>query len=434
MTPPASAVARAPGPTAATPPASRWQAWAALDRRVWTMAVARAVNTMGMSLVMSFLAVYVVEDRGYPAWLYGVIALVANVGQSMSNAWAGDLSDRIGRRPLITGSLVLRSLVIAVLGVQVLLHAPLWTLALNVIASSALRGSFEPVAYALVSDVVTPDQRIAAFGLQRMGTNLGWAVGPALGGLLALAIPYGAVFFFAAAGLLLAALTTTRVADPRPRGVRLATDEAPVALREAFAEALERPVMVALLAGTFLFSLVHTQVFSTFAVYTTDGLGISKGDLGLLYTVNGAAVLLLQLPALTAIRRFGIAAALVAASLVFALGFFLVGLSSGFAGLAGAVAVITVAEVLFAPAHQTAIAETGDARRLGRAFGVVGFTQMLGVAFAPLVGGLLFDAVGHRPLVMWGAITALALALTACFVAFAHVRVARVTAGAAARC
>jgi predicted MFS family arabinose efflux permease len=411
----------APAP-ARTPPGGRWQAWATLDPRVWTMAVARAVNTMGMSLVMSFLAVYVVEDRGYPASIYGLIALVANVGQSMSNAWAGDLSDRIGRRPLITSSLLLRAAVIAVLGVQVLLHAPLWTLALNVIASSALRGCFEPVAYALVSDVVTADERIAAFGLQRMGTNLGWAIGPAAGGLLALVIPYGAVFFFAAGGLVLAALTTTRIADPRPHGIRLATHERAVGLRDAFAEALERPVMVALLAGTFLFSLVHTQLFSTFAVYTTDRVGLSKGDLGLLYMVNGAAVLLLQLPALAAIRRFGVEAALVAASLVFALGFLLVGAAGGFAGLVAAIAVITVGEVLFAPAHQTAIAETGDTRRLGRAFGVVGFTQMLGVAFAPLVGGVLFDATLGRPLVMWSAIAGLAVALTVSFAAFRRLR------------
>ena len=56
------------------------------------MAFARAVNTMGLSLVMSFLGIYVVETRGYPAWLYGVICLVANLGQS--------LVERVGRQPV----------------------------------------------------------------------------------------------------------------------------------------------------------------------------------------------------------------------------------------------------------------------------------------------------------------------------------------------
>src|SRR5262249_20243102 len=113
-----------------------------LDARVWQMAFARAVNTMGLSLVMSFLGIYVVETRGYPAWVYGMIALAANLGQSMSNAWAGNLSDRIGRRPLITTALFVRSGFVALLGTQVLLDAPLWTLGANMVVTSTLRGCF----------------------------------------------------------------------------------------------------------------------------------------------------------------------------------------------------------------------------------------------------------------------------------------------------
>src|SRR5687767_15173113 len=118
------------------------------------MAFARSINTMGLSLVMSFLGIYIVDTRGYPAWVYGVIALGANLGQSLSSAWAGNLSDRIGRRPLITTALFVRSFFIALLGTQIVLHAPLWTLALNMFVTSSLRGCFEPVAYALVADVV----------------------------------------------------------------------------------------------------------------------------------------------------------------------------------------------------------------------------------------------------------------------------------------
>ena len=80
-------------------PALGWRSWKELDRRVWQMAFARSINTMGLSLVMSFLGIYIVKTRGYPAWMYGLIALGSNLGQSISSAWAGNLSDRIGRRP-----------------------------------------------------------------------------------------------------------------------------------------------------------------------------------------------------------------------------------------------------------------------------------------------------------------------------------------------
>jgi MFS family permease len=402
---------------------TRFAAWAELDRRIWTMAWARAVNTVGLSLVMSFLGVYVVDERGYPAVLFGAIALGANLMQSLTNAWAGELSDRVGRRPIMVGSLTVRAVVIAGLGVQILLHAPLWSLALNFVASSALRGCFEPVAYALVTDIAKPEQRVAAFGLQRMGTNLGWAVGPAAGGVLAVAIPYGAVFFFASAGLLAAAWTCRGLVDPREHGG--GRHLAAVRLRDALAEALQQPPMVALLLGSFLFSVAHTQMFSVFAIYMTKGLGLAKDEVGLLYTINGALVLLMQWPALGAIQRIGTGAALVFASLVFAVGFGLIGAADGFAGGALAIAVITVGEVVFAPAHQSAAAQSGDAARLGKSFGLVGFMQMLGVAAGPLVGGAVFDAIGEHHMIMWGSVSVLCVVLAIVFVVYARLAAAQ---------
>src|SRR5262245_42460678 len=238
------------------------------------MAFARCVNTMGLSLVLSFLGIYVVETRGYPAWLYGLIALAANIGQSLSSAWAGNLSDRIGRRPLITTAQFVRSGSVALMGTQIILHAPLWTLAANMVVNSVLRGCFEPVAYALVADVVSDEQRISAFGLQRMGISLGWAIGPALGGVLTLVMPYGAVFYVAAAGMIAAAVVTMRVEDPVGRTHQAKPERGEV--RSALGEAARDPLLRILLAGTFLSALMQTQMFTTFGVYMTDELALSK--------------------------------------------------------------------------------------------------------------------------------------------------------------
>jgi MFS family permease len=393
------------------------------------MTFARCVNTVGLSLVMSFLGIYIVETRGYPAWLYGAIALGANLGQSLSSAWAGDLSDRIGRRPLITTALYVRSGVIALMGTQILLGAPLWSLAANMLLSSVLRGCFEPVAYALVADVVTDDQRIAAFGLQRMGTNLGWAIGPALGGVLTLAMPYGAVFYVAAAGLVAAAAVTRRVADPVPvaRPHRAPAPAPRGELRAALRESLRDPLLRLLLAGTFVAALLHTQMFSTFGIYMTDELGLPVADVGLLYALNGAVVLVLQVPALEVLRRIGIGRALPWAALVSTLGFGLIGASTGFTGGAIAMVTLTCGEVLFNPAHQTAIGETADRAHRGRAYGIASFVQMVGIALAPLLGGVLLDTIGHHHAAMWLAIAGIGLVQAACFAAFVRRRAARLT-------
>ena len=391
-----------------------------LDRRIWQLAFARTVNTMGLSLVMTFLGIYIVKTRGYPAWMYGVIAMCGNLAQSLSSVWAGQLSDRIGRKPLITSSMVIRSVFIALLGVQVLLDAPVWALGANLLVTSSLRGCFEPVSYALVADVATADQRIAAFGLQRMGVNLGWAVGPALGGILTLVMPYGAVFFIAAGAMLVATVVVMPIEDPVRRSVSAASPPLGAALRAAWGD---RTIKLLLLA-TFFAALLQTQMFATFSIFMTDELALTKADVGLIYTLNGGAVVLLQLPALAVIRRLGIDRALPYSAIVNAVGYALIGAATGMAGCALAMLVITMSEVVLSPAHQTAVAEIADPSRRGGTYGVIGFAQTLGIALAPLVGGVLLDAIGDHHGALWLTIATLGCAQALFLFAFVRRRAA----------
>jgi predicted MFS family arabinose efflux permease len=331
---------------------------------------------------MSFLGIYVINDRGYSAKWYGA------------------------------------------LGAQILLDAPIAGIAVTFIVSSSLRGCFEPVAYAMCTDLARLDQRTAAFGLQRMGTNLGWALGPALGGLLATVVPYGAVFFLASAGLLGAAALCFRIEHA---GGSAVLERVP--LRGALREAVGHPPMLALLGATVLFALAHTQMFTLLTVYLSDELALSKFSIGIIYAVNGSLVLLLQWPALGAIKRFGIVRVLPIAALVFALGFLLVGVAAGLVGGMCAIAVITAGEVLFAPAHQTAAAQSGDAARLGKSFGLVSWAQTVGIAFAPLLGGTLFDAIRDRHLLLWSVIAGLCVTLAGVLVGYGRLTRRHVTAG-----
>ncbi len=395
-----------------------WREYAELERRIWVMAGVRAVNTMGLSLAMAFLAVYFVDDRGFTGQLYGSVMLVANITQALAQGWAGELSDRFGRIRMMVRALASRSLVLCVLGALVLIDAPLWALVPTMVFNALLRGFFEPVAYALVADVAPVRVRVSAYGLQRMGINLGWAIGPAAGGLLAEAIPYGAVFFVAAAVILYAARSTARLRDPghaRDPGAGAVR----VSLREGLAEALRRGDMSLLLGSAFLFALLHTQLFSTLSMYAVGVLDLSHAELGVVYMVNGAAVLLLQVPAVAVIKRFGGGTAMVLGALLYSVAFVGIGAAVDTLTLSAGVLVLTAGEVVCAPAQQAAAAALNDPRRMGRAFGLMGFAQMLGVACAPLAGGTLYDHLRHRPQLMWAVPAVAALLLAVSYGAFA---------------
>ena len=55
-------------------------------------------------------------------------------------------------------------------------------------------------------------------------------------------------------------------------------------------------------------------------------------------------------------------------------------------------------------------------------YGVVGFASTIGVAFAPLLGGVLLDAIGDNHAAMWLSIATIGGAQTLCFVAFVRRR------------
>ncbi|HLU64797.1 MAG TPA: MFS transporter [Kofleriaceae bacterium] len=414
------------------------RSYARLDRRIWTLAGVRAANTMGLSLVLSFMGIYLVTRRGVSGVEFGAIYFVANLCQAAVNTVAGRLSDRIGRRRLMASTLLARALVIALLGTLVLLHAPVLLLAAVLICSSSLRGGFEPVAFAVVADLAAPDERTAGFGLQRMGTNVGWAVGPALGGLLASVIDYGWVFFCSVVPLLLSAWAIARMVEPNQaalREARRAEASGSAALRPAAAapappaSAASRGELSLLLACALVFSIVQIQMFSTLSIYARSELRLVESQIGLLYTVNGIAVLLLQVPAVALISRLRHERALVVGTSIYVCALLLIGAADSHLALSAAILVATAGEVVVAPAQQATVAELGDPARLGRAFGALGTMQVLGVALAPLVGGAAYDHLRHEPMAMWGAIASLAAALALGYARFGALRRRRVPQG-----
>ena len=375
---------------------------------------------------MVYMGIYMVSQRGLSLSEYGVIVLATSVVQSWAQGAAGLLSDRLGRRPVMGTALMVRSVVIVGLGLLVSADAPVLVLAAVLVVSSSLRGAFEPVAYAFVADVVKPSDRVAAFGLQRMGTNLGWAVGPALGGFLLEVIDYGTVFYCAAPALLVSAFMVWRLVEP-PRTEASGVDAKParVSVLRALVAAFREPVGALFLAGVFIYAISHLQLFTTLSVYAKEGLKLSESEIGRVYSVNAAVVLAFQLPAVALIGRLGTSLSLVAGSLVISVAFFFLGQATAFAGVALAVAVLTVGEVFITPAQQAVVAELKGSEGYGRAFGVMGTVTMLGVAVGPLIGGITFDSIGPPEgsgALMWGVLATLPLSMAAAFAIFSAVR------------
>src|SRR5256712_10772477 len=155
------------------------------DRRLLHLFLGRVLGSTGFSIVIPFLSLYLHGERGVPMSLVGGIFFFAALAGAVGQVVGGELTDRLGRKVVIVGSQLARSATFVGFGVAVLVHAPIfWFFLLTALSAFAGR-AFEPPSGAMVADIATGSARAEYYAILRIGGNLGWAIGPAIGGLLA---------------------------------------------------------------------------------------------------------------------------------------------------------------------------------------------------------------------------------------------------------
>jgi MFS family permease len=358
-----------------------------LDRRVWALTAARTVVTIGYSMVMPFLAIHLNLERKVSAVAVSTLWLVAGLLSAASQWAAGELADRVGRRPLMLAAMFLRALNLAALGYAVSCTAPVVVIGALVAGNAMLRGFFEPVATALVADLAPPGQRVAAFALQRVGVNLGWAIGPML---QALPFSYAHLFLAAAPLTLLAALGVSSIRDPPG-----CTSPRAFTWNDLLGFTRDRRLL-RYLAATLSFFILQVQLFQTTSIYAARTLHLGRAQVGTLYTLNGLLVVALQAPTVRLIHWLSVRRALVVGSLGYAAAYASVGLATGQATLLVCIAMVTLSEVVVSPAQQTAIAALAPPGRIGAYAGLYGLCQVLGQSTGPVVGAALLDTLPAR--------------------------------------
>ena len=376
------------------------------DRRLWHLFVGRLFASTGFSIVIPFLALYLHGTRGYPMSAVGLIFFVGALTGAAGQIVGGEWCDRSGRKVVLVWSQIIRSVAFLALGLAVTLHGPFYIFMVLTSLSAFAGRMFEPPSGAMIGDMAEGEKRAEAFGMLRIGGNLGWALGPAIGGFLA-ALSYASLFYVAAGVLMTAAiLIALKVEETSPRHRRRAQGEPP-AIEEipavgptpptrgfefsSIGATLRDRVFFRYCLITLIFFTVMAQLMSTLSVYVVEWAHQTKVELGILYTLNGLMVVFLQFPVVRFLARFRLTTAMVAGSLLYVAGYAMMGMGSSFMLLAAAMFVVTSGEIVASPASMNLVANFSSERVRGRYMGVYGLFNSFGWSIGPLVGGVLLD-------------------------------------------
>lgn len=355
-----------------------------LPRPVWVLAGGTLVNRFG-GFVLVFLTLYLTR-QGLSVQQAGLVVGAYGLGKLTAAVLGGQLADRLGARRVTVLSMFASSASTLLLW-QV--HGFALTAAVAALTGLAAE-LYRPSTTLLMVETVPDRQRVTAFGVYQLATNIGTTTGPAVAGLLA---THSYTWLFVGDSLTSAAwgvLALSALPRDRPTPAR-----AVGAGRAAGVIARDRAFLRYLLAVALL-NLVLFQTLSTFPLWVRDH-GISAGGYGLLMAGGGAlAVLGLPLSALTrrrpAPRMLGLAAVLVA------VGFGLVALADRMPLLVLCVVVWTFGDLMQWPVSAAYVARIAPAGLVGRYAGARSLVYGLAATLAPTLGTALY---GVDPTVVW---------------------------------
>jgi MFS family permease len=372
------------------------------DRNLWVLAGGWFVSALGFAASIPFIAIYFHAEFKLSMTEIGLFFGVLAIVRSMFQAVGGEVSDRIERRWLLIASQFFRSGAFLLMASALHWHWGFWWVAVFLLINSIFGAVFQPAANATVSDILSKEKRLDGYAITRAAGNLGWAAGPAVGGFLA-ASSYALLFAISSAVTLLSGLIFLLFL----KVPQYSRQQDRFKLSDIFS--VRNDPYLAWHAGLiFLLYLVVAQMIAPFSVYAVEMIGISKNQLGSLYTLNGLLVVFLQIPITRLLSRFSLTIQLAWGSFLYVIGYSMVGVLIGFRYFILAITIVTIGEMFMSPPTLTLTSRLAPDGRMGRYMGVIGFVMASGWSFGPLYGGVILDHLGGIPSVAWITISSLA--------------------------
>jgi MFS family permease len=357
---------------------------------------------MAISMSLPFMALYLFEKRGLSMAMVGVIILISGIGSGVSSLFGGSIADRLGRRPLLIITFALSLLMFAGMAILIGYGAPVLAI---IVAYTLVRSALamqRPAIQAIVIDLAPRERLAETYGLLRIGGNLGFAIGPAIGGFLAAFLSYA--WIFGLAGLIVGMALIVIILyfkESFNQGLEK------VNISSVFSVAKNRSLLV-FTAFSLLVFLVMGQLSSTLSVYTVSYAGFSTSQYGFLLTLNGAIIVLFQYPFSQIMGRFALYKPIVLGAFLYGIGYLILVWVGDYRLALFSMFIITSGEITFAPTSSAVVGAMAEENWRGRYMAFFGLSETLGWSLGPLIGGFLLDIFPSQPIAAWGPIAALA--------------------------
>ncbi|HYE83011.1 MAG TPA: MFS transporter [Clostridia bacterium] len=362
-----------------------------MPREVYVIFVARIVNAVGC-FVMPLMTIIMTDKIGLSKEATGFYLSMNSLAYPLASMLGGKLADTIGRKQLI----IVFDTLAALLYISCGFITPSISLIYLILAASACMSVAGPAHDSLIADLTTPENRAGAYALSYLGWNIGFAVGPMLGGFLYRR--YLPLVFIgdAATALLAISLILFFVKETIGKTKEEITDASRKLERREegsiISVLLRRPILIYFAFIAFGYNFTYSQWTFLLPIHSMQNFS----DLGAQYfgwmaSLNGVVVIIFT-PILTKLtERMKGMRKMVYGILLYAIGFGMLGIVSILPYFFLAVFIFTLGEILLSISVMPFIANHTPASHRGRMNAVLPTLMGIGYGIGPVTMGKILN-------------------------------------------
>lgn len=362
------------------------------------------IDLVGFGIVIPILPYYA-KAYGASATMLGWLMTSYSLMQFFFAPVWGRLSDRIGRRPVLLGSMAGIGLSMVMLG---LAPSLLWLFIGRTLAG--ICGANISTATAYIADITSEEDRAKGMGIIGAAFGLGFIFGPVIGGLLS-RFGFG-VPMFAAAVLALGNITFAYFKLPEPPRTREFREATRVkrfdfaAVRDTMGDSRTRMAVVLL----FLATVALTQMEVTLALFMQARHGFDAQATGWLLAFMGLIMVAVQGGLIGRLsKRFGEPRLILVGTIAMAIALVLMAQAAEVPLLVVGIALLALGNGIANPSLSSLASKGALPERQGATMGVYQSAGSLARVVGPPMAGMLYDGFGiARPFMVAAGLMAFA--------------------------
>ena len=266
------------------------------SREIWILTLVTFINRAG-TMVLPFLSKYLKENLHFSYSQVGWIMVCFGAGSMIGSWLGGKLSDKIGFYRIMIFSLLTTGL--ALFAMQYI--TTFVGLCVAMFLLMAIADMFRPAMFVSLNVYAKPENRTRALTLVRLAINLGFAAGPALGGLIIMNIGYKGLFWVDGATCIIAILIFW-IKVKEKKGPLISKEEKLSLEADRESVFKDRPFWIFLISCV-ISGVLFFQLFTTLPLYHREQFDMTELQTGLLLTMNGILIFFLEMPIVGYVER-----------------------------------------------------------------------------------------------------------------------------------